>query len=193
MFKYTISYNTFGYVHKIGEKNFMNILRRQNELNYCVKAIALHDVDKMALKNILKQSKDGIALLDALHDMKLIQGIEAAFNANKVWFLGTSNESIKECLRTFIIPELKRGGNDEAHMGGNQIDDLPQVEVDTMIAKSKRIIKIIPTKTTTSRSIRHHNAVPVFLLYLTRASLHHHKNSHKRTLHSKSPLIHPLT
>ena len=72
-------------------------------------------------------------LLEALHKMGYIQGIEAVYDMNKVWFLGKSNEKIKEGLRLFVLPELRRGGNDTAHLGGHQIDDIPQDEVTKLV------------------------------------------------------------
>ena len=141
LFNNTMTYTPLGQTHNIGEDNFVNILRQHNEFAARTKAVSLFDVDKKVVGRVLRRLTSGVSRFQFLHDVNLITEVEAVFDHEIVWFMGPRIDDVKECLRTYIIPELERLGCTTAHMGRQQAEDVPQEVPTTMINDAKASFK----------------------------------------------------
>ena len=74
----------------IGQENYKNILRRQNEFAVKTKALPLYLVYKVKLGNILNAKQDGRNILQRLDNEGLITGVESILEdkEDKVFFMG---------------------------------------------------------------------------------------------------------
>ena len=141
-FSNTMKYSPFGFVGAIGQENYVNILRQQNEFMDNNKSLALYKLDKANLKKILSKKKNGRCLLNWLHDENIITGVESVIEEeDKVFFMEPEMETIKQGLREHVLSELIYGGNEEVHMGRHQYDDVPKEDIAALVTEKEKNFK----------------------------------------------------
>ena len=128
-----MKYNPFGMTHQLGEVNFINILRQQNDYCANIKTLPLYQVDKDKLGKLLGQVEDDTTLLQRLNDEGIVLGVEDKSEEDTVYFYGTSIDLIKTGLREYVLEDLIYGRNRETHVGKHQINDVPQEDIQQLI------------------------------------------------------------